>query len=314
MKMIPAFKDYIWGGERLVKEYNKKTLLRPVAESWEISCHPDGPSKIANGIFAGRTLADVLSETPSFAGTRFMDKSFPVLIKFIDAKLDLSVQVHPGDEYAWRHENQPGKNECWYVMAAGHEARLLLGCRDRLPREELLSHITNDTLVDQMNTVLVQPGDFFEIPAGLLHAIGTGCLIAEVQQSSNVTYRVYDYGRLDSSGKPREFHIDKALDVTDTSIKVSVHQTNASVETEGCKNTNLTDWQYFSTDLLEVTSHANFISGKAEFQCIVVLSGELSVLHGDTILELNPCESVFIPAGIGAWSLKGTGKLLKITP
>jgi len=313
MKMIPAFKDYLWGGEKLVYEYAKQTSLRPVAESWEVSCHKDGPGVVANGSFAGRTLADVLAENPSFAGSLFADRDFPILIKYIDAKQKLSVQVHPSDDYALQHENQLGKNECWYVVDASQDATLILGCKNEMSRQQLHRHIADNTLTEHLHAVPVRPGDFFEVPAGMLHAIGAGCLIAEVQQSSNVTYRVHDYGRVDADGKLRELHIDRALDTTDTTLKAEP-RLPGRVQNDGYACTELTDWPFFSLDLLEITAKAELKSTDAQFQCIMVLDGSVSIVHSDMEIGVRPGESLFIPACIGNYVLRGAGKVLRVIP
>ena len=317
MKMIPAFKDYLWGGERLVSEYGKQTPLRPVAESWEISCHPDGPSFVANGFFAGQSLSDVLSKNPTFAGQSLCIKEFPILIKYIDARQDLSVQVHPSDDYALRHENQLGKNECWFVVAAEPGAQLILGSQKSMSKQALRQHIEQNTLTAHLHAVPVQAGDFFEIPAGLLHAIGAGCLIAEVQQSSNVTYRVHDYGRVGADGKPRALHIEKALDTIDTSLSPGLivkQKRHRKIAQEGHLRTVLTDWPFFGVDLLEMKEGAALQSDEARFQCLMVLDSPLSVLHEGTETKLCPGESLFIPAGIGTYVLRGSGSVLLVTP
>ena len=216
LKLIPACKDYLWGGHRLVDEYNKEYDGDILAETWELSCHPDGPSRIANGRYAGRTLAEYIeAEGKGVLGThcrRFRD--FPILIKFIDAKQDLSVQVHPDNRYALKNEGQYGKTEMWYVVDAGEEATLYYGFKEEISKEEFAERIQNDTVLDVLNKVPVQKGDVLFIESGTIHAIGADILIAEIQQNSNVTYRVYDYGRVGKDGKKRDLHIEKALAVT----------------------------------------------------------------------------------------------------
>ena len=215
MLINSVFKDYLWGGTRLRDEYGKQTELDPVAESWELSCHRDGPATIANGDCAGMVLAEyVAMDKASVLGKGWnAEEDFPILVKFIDAKNPLSVQVHPDDSYARVAENDNGKAEVWLVLAAEPGASLVYGVNRELSRDEFAELIRSDRLDEVLNRISVQPGDVVFVPPGTLHAIGGGLLIAEVQQSSNATYRVWDYGRVGADGKPRPLHIEKTLDV-----------------------------------------------------------------------------------------------------
>ena len=211
----PSFKNYLWGGMRLKTDFNKQTGLVPLAESWELSCHKDGQSRIANGEFTGVLLWDFLSSHPNAMGTKATSYAyFPLLIKLIDAKDNLSVQVHPDNAYALQNEGESGKTELWYIVDCEEGASLFYGFARAVSKDEFRRHIEDETLPEILNRVPVHKGDVFYIPAGTLHAIGKGILIAEIQQSSNSTYRVYDYGRVATDGNPRPLHIEKALDVT----------------------------------------------------------------------------------------------------
>ena len=212
--LSPAFKDYIWGGNRLKRDWGKRTDMTPLAESWELSCHEAGPSVIAGGAYAGRTLGDYLAEHPEDAGTKAQNAgAFPLLIKLIDAAGPLSVQVHPDDAYAREFEHSLGKSEMWLVLDASEGAGIYYGFKRETPLAEMRAAIENNTLTELLSWVPAKTGDCFFIPAGTVHAIGAGLMVAEVQQSSNLTYRVYDYGRVGADGRPRELHIDKALAV-----------------------------------------------------------------------------------------------------
>ena len=213
--LSPAIKDYLWGGTRLKDGFSKSTDLEIVAETWECSTHKDGESIIASGPNSGRALIDVLKENPDFVGSHpKMQDGLPILVKFIDAKNDLSVQVHPDDEYAYQYENgQNGKSEMWYVVEAAKNARLIYGFRTDITKDTVKKALQEENLEHYLLSVPVKKGDVFYIPAGQVHAICSGCLIAEVQESSNLTYRLYDYNRVDKNGNKRELHIDKALDV-----------------------------------------------------------------------------------------------------
>lgn len=212
----PAAKDYLWGGTRLNDDFAKNIDIEPLAETWECSTHPDGVSTVANGRHKGARLSEVLADNPSYLGTHPEPGGLPILIKMIDAKKDLSVQVHPDNVYAFSRENgQRGKNEMWYVLDAAKDASLLYGFHHAVDREKLRRSIERGSIEKHLLRVPVKKDDVFYIPAGMVHAIGAGALIAEIQESSNLTYRMYDYGRVERDGKKRELHIDKALDVAD---------------------------------------------------------------------------------------------------
>lgn len=200
-KLRPACKSYIWGGRRLIEEYGKGDGAGNLAESWELSCHPDGPSIAADGPYAGRSLPEILAERPEFAGRAVESLGrFPVLVKLIDAARDLSVQVHPDDAYALKHEGQLGKTEMWYIIDAEPGAGLYCGFRREVTPAQLHTAIEGNTLCELLRRVPVKAGDVVFIPAGTVHAIGAGILLAEIQQSSSVTYRLYDYGRWARTG------------------------------------------------------------------------------------------------------------------
>lgn len=218
----PAAKDYLWGGSRLNDDFSKNINMQPLAETWECSTHPDGPSVIASGEFEGMELAELLRRFPEFIGEHPRSNPYleagelPILIKFIDAKKDLSVQVHPDDEYARNKEGELfGKTEMWYVLDAAKDAKLVYGFYHDMDKKKLRHSIENGTVEKYLQKVPVHRDDVFFIEAGTVHAIGAGALIAEIQENSNLTYRLYDYNRRDKQGKLRELHVDKALDVVD---------------------------------------------------------------------------------------------------
>lgn len=318
MKMRPAFKDYLWGGTRLREEYGKDCDLSPVAESWEISCHPDGPSTVMGGPCAGKTLAELLQEHPEWMGTRdgaavygeFPRGEFPLLIKLIDAAQSLSIQVHPADDYARRVENQQGKNEMWYVVDAAPGAELIIGFQRPVDKEELRRRIADGTLEEVAAKIPVRAGDCFSIPAGMLHAIGGGILIAEVQQNSNVTYRVYDFGRKNPDGSQRELHVDKALDVIDSTLTAANAADRPPVEMGGYSEKTLTDWSYFTAKLLDIREQAALSSGPEGARCLLCVEGSLALSAPGCALTLRKGESAFVPAGTSVYTLAGTGKVL----
>lgn len=255
--LLPAAKDYIWGGTRLREEYNKHIDVTPLAETWECSTHPDGPSRVASGAFAGEKLVDVLRAHPEFIGTHPKtdgEGGLPVLIKFIDAARDLSVQVHPSDEYARTHEHgQLGKTEMWYVLEAAPGASLVYGFRQDLTRAMLAASLEDDTVEKYLQKVEIHRGDVFLIESGTVHAIGAGAMIVEIQESSNLTYRMYDYHRLGKDGKPRELHIAKALDVVDLRQKPLPEQLQrACEEHDGYSVELLEQCKYFRTERIHL--------------------------------------------------------------
>lgn len=256
LKLMPAGKDYLWGGTRLRKEYRKKIDLIPLAETWECSVHPDGLSIVENGKYRGQTLKDVIDKHPEFLGTK--NQEMPVLIKFIDAMKDLSVQVHPYDDYARKYEGDNGKSEMWYVIDAEPGAELIFGFEHPVTKEILKEAVANGTLDKHLHKIKIQKGDVIYVPAGTVHGIGAGALIAEIQESSNVTYRVYDYNRTDKNGNKRELHFDKAVEVMNMdTVKESgekrlVHYYPGSSREIICRS------QYFETEKIEVNKACSF--------------------------------------------------------
>ena len=215
IKLNPYVSETIWGGKKLIEEYGVKTEKNNAAEGWMLSCHDAGSSTVANGEFAGKSFADVVKENPELCGKnaeKFSD--FPILIKFIDAMDNLSVQVHPTKEYCEKTGRGQSKTECWYIIDAEEDAYLILGFENKITPEEFKAAIENNTLTDYVSKVPVKKGDFFFIESGTLHAICKGILLAEVQESSNTTYRIYDYNRVGNDGKPRELHVEDGAAVT----------------------------------------------------------------------------------------------------
>lgn len=300
-KLKGAVKDYIWGGMRLARDFGKIPQGDRLAESWELSCHPDGPSVVCGGEFDGRELRECLSQHPEWCGKNCGSFDFfPVLIKLIDAQDNLSIQVHPDNEYALKNEGQLGKTEMWYIVDAAPGAFIYYGFEREISKEEFSRRITENTLTDILRRVDVKAGDCFFIPAGTLHAIGAGCLIAEVQQNSNVTYRIYDYGRIGADGKPRELHTEKALDVTRLCPAQDFAQSG----------TRLAKCDYFTADLLDIDGTDTVTADENSFVSLLVLEGggKLSSAGGD--IELSKGDSVFVTAGSGDATLGGKLRVL----
>ena len=313
MKLIPSGKDYLWGGTRLKDEYGKKIDMTPLAESWECSVHPDGPCHVANGRYKGKTLKEVLEEHPEYIGTK-ANGEFPILAKFIDAKKDLSIQVHPDDEYAREKEKDNGKTEMWYIIDADEGASLIYGFKHKISKEILEGAIKKAELDKHLQKVEVHKGDLFFVPAGTVHGIGKGILLAEVQESSNVTYRVYDYDRVDKNGKKRELHFDKAVQVMDMGVAPDIKQKKRIVKYyPGCSRELLCRCKYFETERIQVTKGFSFSVMENSFQVLMCLDGYGQVeVDGDKPVRFSKGETVFLPAGIGRCLIIGDTSVLKI--
>ncbi len=309
LKLFPACKDYLWGGRRLVDEFHIPYEGDILAEAWELSCHPDGPSVIINGEYKGKTLKEYIDDKGmEILGThcrRF--REFPILTKFIDARDNLSIQVHPSNGFALQNEGQYGKTEMWYVLDAEPGAFLYYGFKQEITRQEFEERIRNNTLLEVLNAVEVHKGDTLFIESGTLHAIGKGILIAEIQQNSNVTYRIYDYGRVGKDGKLRDLHIEKALAVTNR-IPIS----------QGGENyPHVADCDYFTVDKLDLDGHLLYrMQGNVteeSFLSILILDGKGTITnHGETI-TYQKGDSIFLPAGSGDFTVEGTCDALLTT-
>ena len=302
----PAFKDYIWGGTRLRSDFGKECDFERVAESWELSCHKDGESVIANEEHSGSTLTEYIQKEGRsvLGGNCLKFDSFPILIKLIDAKDNLSVQVHPDNEYAQRVEGEYGKTEMWYIVDADEGAQLIYGFRSEISREDFRRAIETDTLMDKLNYVNVKKGDVYFIEAGTLHAIGKGILIAEIQQNSNTTYRVYDYGRIGADGKQRPLHIDKAVEVT-TLAPAQPYPQQKTVKQDGYTSKLLSKCDCFTVSSLSVSGFALLEADSSSFNSILILESCAKLVYDGGVLKLKKGDSVFIPAGLGKYSLTG---------
>ena len=305
LKLKPQGKEYLWGGTRLLEEYEKEFDGKTLAETWELSCHSDGPSTIINGAHAGKTLPEyILEEGKEVLGSnckRFED--FPILVKFIDAKQDLSIQVHPDDAYALKYENQYGKTEMWYVVDCDEDAYLYYGLKEEVSKEEFAQRIKENTVIEILNKVSIKPGDSFFIAAGTIHAIGKNTMIAEIQQNSNVTYRVYDFGRVGADGKCRELHVEKALEVTNLK----------PIEKDNSHAPHIAKCDYFVVDKLVLNAKEDEKQGEVteeSFLSILVIDGHGTVTTENEEVQFKKGDSLFLTAGTGKYIIKGEGKML----
>ncbi len=313
-KIIPIYKDYLWGGTKLKTAYGKQSDLEIVAESWELSTHPAGTCLIeVNG--QKQSLKTYIKEQgKKVLGSKCnVEDEIPILIKLIDAKDNLSVQVHPDDAYAKRYENDLGKTEMWYVLEAEEGAKLVYGFKKDLTPELFEQYIEENTLTEALNFVDVHKGDTFFITPGTMHAIGKGIVIAEIQQSSNVTYRVYDYGRVGADGKPRELHVDKAKQVTKLTKAEESYVAYTMKECEGYSIGVLAECDYFKVQRIDLKSQIHLVADTKSFHALLVTEGSITVKNELEVLSASKGDSIFIPAATGSYQVEGRGEILLST-
>ncbi len=287
LKLSPVLKDYLWGGTKLADMFGRDNEGKLIAESWEVSVHNDGTSVCDNG----KTFKEFLNENPIAVDKNGGD--FPILIKYIDAKQNLSVQVHPEDEYAQKYENDNGKTEMWYIVQADDGAGIYCGFKTDTDKKQFMSKVNDGTVEDLLNFIPVKKGDCFLIEAGTVHAIGAGCVICEIQQNSNVTYRVYDYNRVDVNGNKRQLHVDKALNVINFNAYKDVTGTEDFVSVYGGKQRKLTACKYFQCFEL-LLDGVYTLENSGSFVAINVLEGSCSVGAKHAVAG----DSFFIPCGV----------------
>ena len=305
----PVYKDYIWGGTKLKTVFNKNTPFDKTAESWEIASNKNGESIVKSGIYKSKTISELFSDK-SIKKYIFGDKcenldKFPLLIKFIDANSNLSVQVHPNDKYAKEVENDTGKTEMWYILDCIDNAKLICGTKN-LKNEEKSEKLTQSNIEEFLNYIDISKGNVIYIPSGTVHAILGGAFICEIQQNSDLTYRLYDWGRLDKNGKPRELHTSKAIDVIDVNISGIAQKTNS----EGYKQ--IINSEYFKVDKAVVNNlePLHLKSKNESFLAINVINGSGQLTTNDKKYKLNLGDSFIIPAYIGEFDIVGNIELL----
>lgn len=318
----PAGKDYLWGGRRLNDDFAKGINLTPLAETWECSTHPDGPSIVITGIHKGAFLSDVLQTHPEYLGLHSIaQKELPILIKFIDAKEDLSVQVHPDDAYAMAHENGAnGKTEMWYVIDASKDARLVYGLSHTVDKETIKKAIGQGTLEKYLQKVPIKKNDVFYITPGTIHAIGAGALIAEVQENSNITYRMYDYDRIDKTGRKRKLHIEKALDVASLNGVEAPRQSLRVLKYRpGCAVEFLYRCKYFQVERMLVNTErfremVTFTTTRLSFEVLLCMDGCGSIsFEKNEMLPFFRGDCIFAPADSVPVKIHGNAQFLKVS-
>ena len=315
----PACKSSIWGGTKLKSKFGKDFPGEIISESWELSVHPAGLSLADSGENAGTPLSDLIRDPLVLGKNPASYPQFPLMIKWIDSQRPLSIQVHPDNEYAMEKEGDMGKTEMWYIIECEPDAYLYYGFEKAITPQEFADRIANDTLLDVVKKVPVKKGDVFFIPSGTLHAIGPGILLAEVQQSSNVTYRIYDYGRLDTDGKPRELHVEKALQVMNTRSSALPRQPMRLLRyRKGCAGELLLRCKYFQVErlLLNTDIHrlpADYKTESNSFHVLLCIEG-CGFLSGKGFkLEFRKGDCVFVPADSISMQLHGQAQILKVS-
>lgn len=317
LKFKPIFKDYLWGGRNLLK-LDKPLPKENIAESWEISTHDAGESIIANGKFNHVLLKDLIDLYPNeVLGSNVTcseKRGFPLLIKFIDANDSLSVQVHPDDYYANKFEDgQCGKNEMWYVLDAKDNSKLVCGLKKGITKEIFKDSIKNNEVSKCLNYVDVKPGDIINIPAGTVHAIGDGILICEIQQSSNLTYRIYDYDRKDKCGRKRPLHVDKALEV------INFNERNVKSKYKGvkciinstCYKTYIALTKKFSVEIYKIKGQTSMDTKFQSFHSYTCIGGNGQIVYGDGFEQFGIGETILVPSALGKYHIEGVFEAIR---
>ncbi|WP_396635293.1 type I phosphomannose isomerase catalytic subunit [Maribacter sp. R86514] len=316
LKFRPILKERLWGGTKLKEVFGKPIESDITGESWELSTVKGDISVVANGSLEGKSLLDLIdSNAEELLGKSVVErfgKEFPILIKFIDAKQDLSIQLHPNDALAKERHDSFGKTEMWYIMDADPKAELIVGFNKDVTKEEYAESVANDTLLDLLNYEQVKEGDTFFINTGKIHAIGAGVMLAEIQQTSDVTYRVFDFNRKDKDGNLRELHTDLALDAVDyekkDDFKVSYGQDKNEVNT-------MVDCPYFKTNFIELTENLDLDTAQRDsFTIFMCVGGEATIKTAEGEVSIKSGETVLLPALTQKISLQSKGaKLLEVT-
>ena len=313
LTFTPILKDRIWGGTKLKTYLNKPIVSETTGESWEISTVPGDISVVNNGVLKGKNINEIIDLFPEeILGKSVISrfgKQFPLLFKFIDAKEDLSIQLHPNDDLAKERHNSFGKTEMWYVMQADESARLVVGFKKDSNQEEYLSYLENKNLVALLNESPVKKGDVFFLETGTIHAIGAGVVVAEIQQTSDVTYRIYDWDRVDANGNGRELHTELALDA----INYNATDSKITYKEEANQSTLVVDCPYFITNIIALQDRFIWKRTKQAFTVFMCTNGQFEMVMNGEILRYRMGDTILIPACIENLTVKGKATLLEIS-
>ncbi len=300
IKFQPILKEKIWGGDKLISLLNKDSNKENIGESWEISDVEGDTSVVVNGKHKGKSLKELITEYKgALVGEKVYQEfgsKFPLLIKFIDAKTPLSIQLHPHDDLALKRHNSFGKTEMWYVMQADEKVNLIVGFKEDTTAEEYLHHLENKTLVEILNFDEVKRGDVYFIPTGRIHAIGAGVMLAEIQQTSDITYRVYDWDRIDAEGNSRDLHTDEAIDAIDYNGQKDY---STQYKKEKNKTNSVVDCPYFTTGYIPINGEIKINhNDKDSFVIYMCVNGAVNIIVNSKNTKLNKGETILIPAAL----------------
>ncbi len=312
LQFNPILKERIWGGTKLKTFLNKPIFSEITGESWEISTVENDVSVVANGSCKGKTLNELIEEFPNeILGTtvyRRFGKQFPLLFKYLDAREDLSIQLHPNDALAKKRHNSFGKTEMWYVMQADQDARLIVGFKQKSNPDEYLEHLKNKTILELLNTKNVSKGDVFFLETGTIHAIGAGIVIAEIQQTSDITYRIYDFERKDPNGNERELHNDLALEA----INYEVVEAEKKYEKVENKSNKIVDCHYFTTNFIPLNGKIDIAKNHETFRVYMCVDGTFELNCDQQKYSYQKGDTVLMPASINTFQISGKAALLEI--
>lgn len=312
LQFAPILKERIWGGTKLGTILNKPIFSDRTGESWEISTVDGDVSIVANGDFAGMSLNELIDAAPeAILGTEVykrFGKQFPLLFKYLDAREDLSIQVHPNDELAKKRHNSFGKTEMWYVLQADEDSRIIVGFKEKSNANEYLENLKNKTLLSILDDVKVDEGDVFFLETGTVHAIGAGLVIAEIQQTSDITYRLYDFDRVDADGNQRELHIDLALDAINYN-KVNTHKKYNSVLNQ---SNSVVDCPYFTTNFLPLDGAISVNKTGNSFTVFMCVDGSFELESEGVKYQYKKGDTLLIPAFLKTFVLNGKASILEI--
>ena len=308
----PILKERIWGGEKLKTLLNKPITSKITGESWEISTVEGDVSVISNGNLKGKALSNLIEEFPTeILGTKVHKQfgiEFPLLFKYLDAKEDLSIQVHPNDELAMKRHNSFGKTEMWYVMQADVDARLIVGFKENSNKEEYLKNLENKSLESILNSVHTKAGDVFFLETGTVHAIGAGMVVAEIQQTSDITYRLYDFDRKDANGNTRELHVELALDAINYD---KVESERDYSKTENQSNT-IVNCPYFTTNYIPLNGVIEVDKNGNSFTVYMCIDGNFEIEYDNTKFQYKKGDTILIPAALKSLKINGKASILEI--
>ncbi|MBF7093343.1 class I mannose-6-phosphate isomerase [Flavobacterium sp. ALJ2] len=313
LQFEPILKERIWGGEKLKTVLNKPIVSKITGESWELSTVEGDISIVANGELKGKSLTELIDEQPNeILGTSVYNrfgKQFPLLFKYLDAREDLSIQVHPNDQLAKERHNSFGKTEMWYVMQADADARIIVGFKEDSSKEEYLENLNNNTLVSILDDVKVKAGDVFFLETGTVHAIGAGLVVAEIQQTSDITYRLYDFDRVDAQGNKRELHVDLALDA----INYNTVDTYKKYEKTVNESNVVVDCTCFTTNFIPLNGEIKVSKKGDTFTVYMCIDGAFEIRYENITYQYKKGDTVLIPAAMTVYVLNGEASILEVT-